>query len=146
METAIAIAIVVLIVITVLVMFWSVSVSRQLSIVAFSVIFSGVAIVMIIWQGFTQQAFENIGFVALGLFVMWLRFSKNIADTARARGQVQDGISQGKYSTCDVCGSKKLTYHRMPKNVSQLLLGGLTCENCGTEINVPFDVFMPKIK
>jgi hypothetical protein len=144
METTIAIAIVVLIFTMVIVMFWSIKVSKRLSIVVFSVIFFGIAIAMVVWQGFTQQTFENIGVIAVVLFVMWLRFSKSIAETAIARGQLKDRLSQGKYSTCGVCGSKKLTYHRIPKNASQLLLGGLTCENCGVEINVPFDVFMPR--
>ena len=144
MDTAIGIAIVVSVFGMIIFMFWSVSVSKQLSIVVFSVIFLVIAVAMVAWQGFTQQAFENIGFIALALFVMWLRFSKSIADTARARGQLKDRLSQGKYSTCEVCGSKKLTYHRKPKNASQLLLGGLTCDNCGTEINVPFDIFFAR--
>jgi hypothetical protein len=125
-------------------MFWSIKVSKRLSMVVFSVIFFGIAVAMVVWQGFTQQTFENIGVIAVVLFVMWLRFSKSIAETAIARGQLKDRLSQGKYSTCGVCGSKKLTYHRTPKNASQLLLGGLTCENCGAEINVPFDIFMSR--
>jgi hypothetical protein len=144
METTIAIAVVVLVFAVVLVMFWSASVSKQLSAVVFSTIFFVIAVVMIVWQGFTQQVFRDIGFIALALFVIWLRFSKSIADTARARGQLKDRLSQGKYATCEVCGSKNLTYHRVPKNASQLLLGGLTCNNCGTEINVPFDIFLAR--
>jgi len=142
MGTAIAIAVAVFAVM--MVMFWSASVSKRLSIVVFSVIFLGIATAMIIWQGFTQQAFENIGVVAFVLFIVWARFSKSIADTARARGQLKDRLSEGKYLTCGVCGSKKFTYHRMPKNVSQLLLGGLTCDNCGAEINVPISLLLPR--
>jgi hypothetical protein len=135
--------IVVLVLAVFIVMFWSISVSKQLSIVVFSVIFFGIAIAMVV-KHFTQQAFANIGVIAFVLFVIWLRFSKSIGDTARARGQLKDRLSQGKYSTCGICGSKNLTYHRTPKNVSQLLLGGLTCENCGAEINVPLELFMPR--
>ena len=125
-------------------MFWSVNVSKRLSVVVFSVIFFGIAITTIIVQGFTELAFKNIGFFAVALFVGWVRLSKSTADTARAREQLKDRLSQGKYSSCKVCGSKKLTYHRTPKSVSQLLLGGLTCDNCGVEINVPFDIFLPR--
>ena len=144
METIIAITISVLVIAAVIVMFWSVSVSKQLSVRVFSAIFVIATIAMLIWQGFSLQAFQGIGLVAFMLFLMWFRFSKSIADTARARGQLKSRLSQGKHSTCSICGSKKLTYHRMPKNVSQLLLGGLTCENCGAEINVPFDIFVPR--
>ena len=139
-------AIVFLVVVAVAVMFWSTTVSKRLSITVFSVIFLGVAIAMILWQGFTRQTIENIGGAAFILFIMWLRFSKSTADTARASEQLKDKLSQGRYSTCNVCGSKKLTYHRAPKNIGQLLLGGLTCENCGAEIDVPLNVFTPKVK
>src|SRR5215216_5153750 len=77
METTIAIAIVLFIITMVIVMFWSVTVSKQLSIVVFGVIFISIAVTMIIWQGFSQQAFENIGFIALVLFVWWFRISKS---------------------------------------------------------------------
>src|SRR5262245_65514174 len=78
--------VIVLLVITMVgVLFWSVKVSKRLSVIVFSTIFLGIAVAIIIWQGFTQRAFENIGFIALMLFVGWLRFSKSIADTARAR-------------------------------------------------------------
>jgi hypothetical protein len=140
LETAIAIAILVLAFAIAIVMYWSVKVSKQLSIALFSAIFFGVAVAMIIWLGFTQQAFETIGLMAFALLVFWLRSAKSIADTARARGQLKDKLSHGKYSTCEVCGSKKLTYHKTPKNPGQLLLGGLTCDNCGAEINIPLDV------
>jgi hypothetical protein len=122
------------------VMFWSTSVSRQLSIAVFSVIFLGIAIAMLAWQGFTQEAFGNIGLSALVLFLVWLRFSKSIADTARAREQLKVNLSRGRHSACEVCGIKKLTYHRKPKNMSQLLIGGFTCEKCGTELDVTLDM------
>ncbi len=137
-------AIVFLVITTVVVMFWSTTVSKRLSVIVFVVIFFGVAIAIILWQGFTQQAMENTGGAAFILFIMWIRFSKSTADTARAREQLKDKLSQGKYSTCKVCGSKKLTYHRTPKNVSQFLLGGLTCENCGAELDVPLNIFMSR--
>ena len=141
MEIAIAIGL--LITTIVAVMFWSVKVSKRLSIVVFSVIFFGIAVAIIIWQGFTQQAFENIGVVALILFIGWVRFSKSIAETARVRGEFVDRLSQKKRHKCKVCG-QKLSYHRVPKKLSQLLLGGLTCENCGAEYNVPSNLFMPR--
>jgi hypothetical protein len=136
------IVIVLIIVTMILVMFWSIKVSKRFSVTLFGTIFLGIAVAIISWQGFTQQAFENIGFIAIGFLVMWLRLSKSIADTARARNWLEDRLRQSKYSNCEVCG-KKLSYHRTPKNASQLLLGGLTCENCGAEFDVPFDVFMP---
>lgn len=127
----------------ILVLFWSVKVSKRSSVTRFSIIFLGLAAAFIGWQGFTQQAFENIANLAFIFFVMWFRFSKSIADTARARDQLKNKLSQEKYSTCKVCSSKKLTYHRKPKNVSQLFLGGLTCENCGAELDVSLNIFMP---
>jgi hypothetical protein len=137
------VAIVLIIVIMGGVLFWSVKVSKRLSVMIFSLTFLGIAVTMIVWQGFTQQALENIGFIALGLLAIWLRFSKNMADAARARSWLEDKLSQSKYSTCEVCG-KKMSYHRTPKNPSQLLFGGLTCENCGAEFDVPFGAFMQK--
>jgi hypothetical protein len=131
------IAIVLLIITIIGVMFWSVTVSRHFSIMVFTVIFIGVAIAMILWQGFTQQAFENLGVLAFIFLIGWLRFSKSIAETSAARSGLEEN------STCEICG-QKLSYHRMPKNVGQLLLGGLTCKNCGAEFDVSLDRLMPK--
>jgi hypothetical protein len=103
----------------------------------------GIAIAIVIWQGFTQQAFEFVGILALALFITWARFSKSIADTTRARNFLENNLSRKNYDTCKICG-KKLSFHRKPKNLSQLLSGGLTCENCGAEFNVPFDAFFPR--
>jgi hypothetical protein len=111
-----------------------------LSIAIFSIIFLGVASAIITDQGFTQQAFGNIAIIAFVFFSMWLSFSKRIADTVRAQHQLEDRLSQSVHSKCKVCG-KKLSYHRRPKKASQLLLGGLTCENCGAEFDVPFAAF-----
>ena len=137
------IAIVLLVIIVMVVMFWSVKVSKRLSVTLFSLIFLGLAVAMISWQGLTQETFKNIGVIGFVLLVMWLRVAKSIADTARARGQLEGRLAQSKYSTCEVCG-KKLSYHRVPKNLSQVLFGGLSCENCGAEYAVPFEVFLPK--
>jgi hypothetical protein len=119
------------------VMFWSVRVSKRLSVLVFSVIFLGIAVAIIIWQGFTQQAFENTGFIALVLFVMWLRFSKNVADTARARAWL-DWMDSNSSAVCEMCGAK-LSYQEVPKNLGFLILRRFTCPNCGTESKVVFD-------
>ena len=141
--SAMEIAIVLIVISMVVVMFWSVKVSKRLSVTLFSLIFLGIAVAMISWQGLTQETFKNIAVIGFVLLVMWLRLAKSIADTARARGQVETRLVQSKYSTCEVCG-KKLSYHRAPKNLSQILFGGLSCENCGAEYAVPFDVFLSK--
>jgi hypothetical protein len=131
------ITIVFLVIAMVAVMFWSIKVSRPLSIVVFSVIFLGVAVAMIAWQGFTQQAFENIGFIALALFVMWLRFSKSVADTARARAWLAWMDSESA-AVCEMCGTK-LSYQQVPKNLSFLIWRRFTCPNCGAESKVVID-------
>ena len=137
------IAIVLIVITMVAVMFWSIKVSTRLSVTLFSLIFLGLAVTMIGWQGLTQETLKNIGVMGLILLVMWLRFAKSIADTARARGQLEGRLARSEYSICEVCG-KKLSYHRTPKKLSQILFGGLSCENCGAEYAVPFDVFLAK--
>ena len=145
MEIAITTALILLIITVVVVMYWSITVSKQLSVVVFGVIFFGIAIAIVIWQGFTQQAFEFVGILALALFITWARFSKSIADTTRARSFLEKNLSRKNYDTCKICG-KKLPFHRKPKNLSQLLSGGLTGENYGAEFNIPFDAFFFNIK
>jgi transcription elongation factor Elf1 len=131
------VAIVLLIITMVAVMFWSIKVSRSLSIVVFSVIFLGIAVAMIAWQGFTQQAFENLGFVALAIFIMWLRLSKSVADTARARAWLAWMDSEST-AVCEMCGTR-LSYQQVPKNLSFLIWRRFTCPNCGAESKVIFD-------
>ena len=140
MKTVIFIAIVLFGSAIIIGLFWIVRVSRRLSIMVFSFIFVCIAVAEISWQGFTQQAVDSIVAAAFILTIGWLRISKSVADTAWARGQLKDRLSRGKYAACSKCGSQKLTYHRMPKNVRQLILGGLTCENCGAEVNIPLDI------
>lgn len=131
------IAIVLFIIAIVGVMFWSVKYSRRISMIVFGVIFLGLTIAIIIWQGFTQQAFENIGFIALVLFVVWLRFSKSITDTARYRAW-SDWMESKSSAVCVTCGTK-LSYQQVPKNFSLLFLHKFTCPNCGAESKVIFD-------
>ena len=111
----------------------------------FAAIFFVVVIITIITEGFTGNSIQTIGMFGFILLIIWLRLSKNISDTAKARNWLEEKLRNKKYSKCQTCG-KKMIYHRMPKRLGQLLLGGLTCENCGTEIDVPLDVFMPKMK
>src|SRR5690349_18415327 len=111
METAIVLAVLIMIG----VMFWSIKVSKRLSIFVFGVIFFGVTVAIVVWEGSTQQAFENIGFVALILFVMWLRFSKSVADTASARDW-QNWMDSESMAVCEMCGGK-LSYQQVPKDL-----------------------------
>ena len=133
METAIILAVL----ITIGVMFWSIKVSKRLSVVVFSAIFLGIAVAIVTWQGFTQHALENIGFIALALFVMWLRFSKSVADTARGRAWLAWMESESS-AVCEMCGTK-LSYQQVPKDLRFLILRRFTCPNCGAESKVIFD-------
>jgi hypothetical protein len=133
METIIILAVLIMIG----VMFWSIKVSKRLSIFVFGVIFLGIAVAVVNGQGFTQQAFENIGFIALGLFVMWLRFSKSVTDTARARAW-QDWMDSESMAVCEMCGAR-LSYQQVPKDLRFLILRRFTCPNCGAESKVNFD-------
>ena len=118
-------------------MFWSIKVSKQLSVVVFGVIFLGIAAAIIIWQGFTELAFKNIGFIALGLFVIWLRLSKSVADTARGRAWLAWMESESS-AVCEMCGTK-LSYEQVPKDPGFLIWRKFTCPNCGAESKVVFD-------
>jgi hypothetical protein len=119
------------------VMFWSVKVSRRFSITVFSVIFLGIAVTMIIWQGFTQLAFKNIGFIALGFFVIWIRLSKSVADTTQGRAWLAWMESETSVE-CEMCGTK-LSYQQVPKDLHFLIWRKFTCPNCGAESKVIFD-------
>jgi Zn finger protein HypA/HybF involved in hydrogenase expression len=133
METAIILAVLIMIG----VMFWSIKVSKRLSVFVFSVIFLGIAVAIAIWQGFTEQAFENIGFSALALLLIWFRFSKSVTDTAQARAWLAWRESELS-AVCQMCGTK-LSYQHVPKNLRFLLLRRFTCPNCGAESKVIFD-------
>ena len=131
------IAIVLVVFIMIGVMFWSIKVSRQLSVKVFGIIFLGIATAIIVWQGFTQLAFKNIGFIALGLFVMWLRFSKSVADTARGRAWMAWMESESS-AVCEICGTK-LSYQQVPKDLRFVIWRRFTCPNCGAESGVILD-------
>ncbi len=133
MEIAVAFTIIAMIGI----MFWSVKVSKRLSITVFSFIFLSIAIAIIIWQGFTQQAFRNLAFIALVLFVGWLRISKSIADTVRGRAWL-DWMETRSSAVCEMCGTK-LSYQQVPKDLRFVMLRRFTCPNCGAESKVILD-------
>ena len=109
-----------------------------------AVYFIGFVVRGVYTSGFPEGLIGGAAIGGLFSFISWLRFRKSSIETTRAREQLKGKLSKGKCSACEVCGSKKLTYHRTPKNIGQLLLGGLTCENCGAEISVPFDLFIPR--
>ena len=139
METVIVLAIVTLI----LIMFLSIKAAKQLSRIVFIIVFLGVSAALIIMDGFTQQSFENIAGIGFILLIIWLRLTDSFVVRAQSPTWLENKLSkQEEYSTCKICG-KELSYHSKPKNLRQLLLGGLTCENCGEEIDIPFNVFMP---
>jgi len=94
-------------------------------------------------DGFTQKSLENIGMIGFILLIGWLRFTDSFVVRTQSPTWLDTKLSQEKYSTCKVCGNE-LSYHSAPKNLRQLLLGGLTCEKCGEEFDIPFDVFMPR--
>ncbi len=104
---------------------------------AFVIIFLIIAVIIISADGFTADSVTAIAVFGFIVFIGWLRLSRSFAETERARSRLEEN------SRCEKCG-KKLSYHRMPKNFGQLLLGGLTCKNCGAEFNVSIDRFMPK--
>jgi transcription elongation factor Elf1 len=120
------------------IMFWSVKVSKRLSITVFSFIFLGIAIAIIIWQGFTQQAFRNLAFIALALLVGWLRISKSIADTARGRAWL-NWMESRSFAVCEMCGTK-LSYRQVPKDWRFAIWRRFTCPNCGAESKVILEV------
>jgi len=131
------IAIVLFIIAIVGVMFWSVKVSRRFSIIVFGVILLGIAVAIIIWQGFSQQALKDIGFIGLGLFVAWLRISKSYADTVRARAW-SDWMDSKSKAVCKMCDARS-SYQQVQKNLNQLFCHKYTCPNCGAESKVIID-------
>jgi hypothetical protein len=131
------IAIVLLVITIIGAMFWSVTVSRRFSIMVFTIIFIGVAIAIIIWQGFTQRAFENLGVIAFVFLIGWLRFSKSIAETRRARAW-WGWMNSNSLAVCEICGTK-LSYQQIPKDLSFVIWRRYTCPNCGAESKVNFD-------
>jgi ABC-type multidrug transport system fused ATPase/permease subunit len=137
METVIIVAILLLI----LIMIVSIKVAKQFSKLVFIVIFLGVSATLIILQGLTQQSLENIAGIGFGLLIGWLRLNDSFNIRSQSPTWLESKLSQGKYSKCEICG-KELSYHSRPKNLRQILFGGLTCENCGEEYDIPFDVFL----
>lgn len=132
-----------MVVIMMLIMIASIIVSKQLSIMVFSIIFVGIVIAIINTQGFTQQSFGDIGGIGFIMPIVWVGLSKSILMTTGGHDLLEDRLSFEENSTCEACG-KKLSYHKAPKNVKQILLGGLTCENCGAEFNIPVNIFVSR--
>jgi hypothetical protein len=103
--------------------------------------FVGIVIVFICVDSSLKGLVEGIaagGFIA---FVIWIRFKMKSVSDERVLSQVKGRLSRSDISICKKCGTK-LTYHRTPKNFNQLLFGGLSCPNCGAEVDVPFDAFI----
>lgn len=140
------IAIVILFMIIIAIMFLSIIVSKRLSIRIYSLIFFGLTISIIAWQGLTQQALENIALVAFTLFVAWHRFSMSMPVTTKARDylEVQSNRRNSEYF-CEKCKTK-LSYFRIPKSFSQLMSGGWTCPSCGTELDRNGKVKFKKVR
>ncbi len=135
-------AIVVVIIAILLFMFLSVLVSKRFSVIVFSVVFLGGA-AFIVTTSDRENLVVNILIWGLVLTIGWLRINKSFTDTSRAREQLLNRLNNKSYTICKVCGSQ-LLYHQKPKKVSQLMLGGLTCQNCGAESNIPLDVFFSR--
>ncbi len=135
-------AIVAAIITILLLMFLSVLVSKRFSAIVFSVVFLGGA-AFITTTSDRENLLANILIMGFVLTIVWLRINKSFTDYSRAREQLLNRLNNKRYTICKVCGSQ-LLYHRKPKNVSQLMLGGLTCQNCGAESNIPLDVFFSR--
>jgi hypothetical protein len=102
--------------------------------------FFGIMVAMIFYaNGFSEKSFNDIAISAFASFVIWARFTKSMAHTERARAWLFVNSS----TTCKICGSQ-LSYHRMPKNFNQLLLGGWTCPNCDNETDALLEWFKLK--
>ena len=97
--------------------------------------FLGTIAVSVYAKGFPDGLIQGIALGGCLAFLGWLRFRKSFGETERARSRLENN------SNCKVCGNK-LSYHRMPKKLGQLLLGGLTCKNCGAEYDVSLDQLM----
>jgi hypothetical protein len=141
-ESITAIAIVLIIVAYVALMFLSFWISKQFSAALFIIAFLGGA-VYIAFTSRRDDLVVNILIWGLVFVVVWLRLNKASADTARARTQLLDRLNQKNFTVCASCGSQ-LSYHRKPKNLGQLMLGGLTCLTCGAEKNIPLDALFSK--
>jgi predicted membrane channel-forming protein YqfA (hemolysin III family) len=92
--------------------------------------------VVIYVKGFPKGLVEGIAYGGFFSLLFWSGMEKKFADTARARAW----LTANSPATCTSCGTK-LSYHRVPKNLSQLLLGGWTCPNCGAESAAHIDMF-----
>jgi|GEM_PF-5953009 len=132
-----------LVVVTIVIMLFSIMISRQLSIIVLSVILIGLSIIMVSIQGFTQKSLQDIGIFSFLIIIGWHGLSFVTLNTTEGRDWLEDKMNQKEHSTCKVCG-KKMSYHKIPRNMSQILLGGLTCNNCGNESNIPLNIFTAK--
>jgi hypothetical protein len=116
-------------------MILSVWVSSRISKIIFTAVFLVIAIIMAITSD-RENVVGNILILGIALMVSWLRINKSVTDYAGARTFLLDRLNQKQYTTCKICGSQ-LSYHRKPKNLSQLMTGGLTCQNCGAKKTSP---------
>ncbi len=128
----------------IIVVFWilaSISKSgRQFTIMLFTLLYSVGIILLVASEGFTVGLLKGLLLLGFLAALTWFRMKKSWVDTAMARSSFDSKLTRKRYSKCNVCG-KKMSYHRMPKNFNQLFFGGLTCKNCGAEIDIPFGEF-----
>lgn len=123
-------------------MILSIWVSSRISKIIFTAVFLVIAVIMAITSD-RENVVGIILILGIALMVSWLRINKSVTDYAGARTFLLDRLNQKQYTTCKICGSH-LSYHRKPKNLSQLMTGGLTCQSCGAEKNIPFDVYFSR--
>src|SRR5687767_3213298 len=97
--------------------------------------FLGTIAVSVYAQGFPDGLIQGMALGGFLAFLGWFRIRKSFAETERARSRLENNFK------CKVCGNK-LSYHRIPKKLGQLLWGGLTCKNCGAEYDVSLDQLM----
>ncbi len=128
------------IVIVFLILFFISKSGKQFTIMLFTLLYGAGIIFLVASEGFTVGLIKGLLLLGFLAALTWFRVKKSWADTTTARASFDSKLTQKRYSKCSVCG-KKMSYHRMPKNLNQLFLGGLTCKNCGAEIDIPFGEF-----
>ncbi len=128
-------------VIVFLIIFFVSKSAAQFDVILFSVIFLFLALAFIITKGLTIETVITVGGLGLLSLLGWFNVTRKLANTIMARASFDSKLTQKRYSRCNVCG-KRLSHHKMPKNLNQLFFGGLTCKNCGAEFDIPFDEFI----